>query len=258
MVNNRQISARFAGKESGRVAYKPTAVTVMSPFFTPPANRPSAPSFKRIMVRPPEEPVVPEASPDESGYRRVSDALAEAFGDQSVGFLDEIGDEQLNMMVSLVCIERMLDKLPHDPSAHAAAESIRARIADIARLRDALDAVYAVSGSPTYAALFTPDGHLADFMRGLYVWTGIVMRALERTCLELRDLQPDWARLRDKIEEGAHFYFRELIELVRAEVEALRITSPRDVAEIDVLDERLEDMFFAAGMLHAKLEDRFG
>jgi hypothetical protein len=201
---------------------------------------------------------IPAADADESGYRRVAERLPDAFAGEASSFLDEIGDEQLNMMVSIVCIERMLDRLPHDPSAHAAANSIRARIADIAQLRDALEDVYASSANPLFASIFSADGHLADFMRGAYVWAGIVLRALERLSLELRELQPDWARLREKIEEGTYFYFRELIELVRADVEALAITMPEHKAEIDELDARLEQLFFAAGMLRARLEDRFG
>jgi hypothetical protein len=197
------------------------------------------------------------AEADESGYRTVA-ALPDAFTDTQT-FLDEIGDEQLNMMVSFVCVERMLDKLPHDPSVHAAAAAVRARLGDIAAVQDALEDVYAASSNPMFATVFAADGHLADFMRGAYVWTGVVLRALERLSVELRDLQPDWARLREKIDEGAFFYFNELVCLIRAEVETLQLTSPAsDVVEIEALDERIEEMFFATAMLRAKLDERFG
>jgi len=198
------------------------------------------------------------ATPDESGYRRVPELLADGFGGDASTFLDEIGDEQLNMVVSLVCVERVLDHLPHDPSAHAAAQSVRARIADLAHVRDALEDVYASSSNPVFAALFSPDGHLADFMRGVYVWVGVVLRALERVSIELRELQPNWARVREKIDEGSYFYFRELIELVRVDVETLRITAPESAPAIAELDDRLEELFFATGMLRAKLDERFG
>jgi hypothetical protein len=231
------------------------------------------PSFKKLMLGPramapgtgsdvaipfESEPLLPNADADESGLRMVEDIPGAFNTGGARSFLDEVGDEQLNMMVSFVCVERLLDKLPHDPSAHAAAASVRARLGDIASLRDALEDVYLASQNPLFASVFAADGHLADFMRGAYVWAGIVLRALERVSLELRDLSPDWARLREKIDEGGYFYFRELVDLVRAEVEALRFTSPEHLVEVEDFAERIEQMFFAADVLRAKLNERFG
>jgi hypothetical protein len=234
-----------------------------------PSHRPSVPSFKNLMLGPralvrgaaprpfDSEPLLPNFEADESGLRMVEDVPGAELGDGR-SFLDELGDEQLNMMVSFVCVERLLDKLPHDPSAHAAAASVRARLGDIASLRDVLEDVYDASHDPRFARIFASDGHLADFMRGAYVWAGIVLRALERVSLQLRDLAPDWCRLREKIDEGTYFYFRELVDLVRAEVEALRITAPEYAREVDDFSERLEQMFFAADWLRSRLQERFG
>jgi hypothetical protein len=175
--------------------------------------------------------------------------------------VEELSDEQLTLTMSLLCAQNIVKGLPRDPSAHAAGQSIRERVADLNELRNALAAVNLDACDPRLASLFAEQAPLADYMRGLYTWATAVLRALEDLANGLRVLSPDWATLRARLEDSAAFYLAHLERPIAEAATRLRLRTPelndpRDpVADFD---EHLVALFWAAAHLGRNLEERFG
>jgi hypothetical protein len=175
--------------------------------------------------------------------------------DDARSFLEELGDEQLTLQVSLLCVEHMFDRVPRDPSARAAAECIQTRIGDMSELRNALNALYLDAADPRLQAILRKDGPLAEYLRGLYAWTRGVLRAFEDIARDLRTLSPDWATLRARIEDARSFYMHDLELAIQREARALHFHDGEALASFG---EHLEDLFWAASYLAKSLENRFG
>jgi hypothetical protein len=175
--------------------------------------------------------------------------------------LDELSEAQLGFTMSLLRAKDMILGIPRDPSAHAAAQSIRDRIADLHEVRSALAAVNLDACDARLAPLFAENGALTDYLRGLYTWTRALVRALEEIADGLRVLDPNWALLRARIEDFASFYLVELEKPIAHAATILRLRHPELDNPNDPLvdfDEHLSQLFWAAAYLAKNLENRFG
>ena len=175
--------------------------------------------------------------------------------------LEELGDEQRALSASLTSTDRIVDGVPRDPSAHAAAQSMRERLGDLGELRTALDAVYLDSTDPRMLEILGRDAALSEYMRGLYAWTKAVFRAFEELAAGLRVLHPDWAVLRQRLEDARAFYLDDLEGQIALDVGRLRMRWPSMGHERDPLsdlDAHLAELFWSAAFLARSLEKRFG
>jgi hypothetical protein len=163
---------------------------------------------------------------------------------------DAMEEAQLDLGLAVACIEDCVSGMPHDPSTLAAADSLRCRVAALGDLRDALEAICAVSVDPLVASFFSNDGAVGGYVRGVYLFASAAATALDAIARELRSASPDWTRARECIDQATSFYFDGLASEVRLEM------AQRGVSE-DVRA-KVEELFFAAAMFAHGLEKRFG
>jgi hypothetical protein len=180
---------------------------------------------------------------------------------QSRAVLEEFSEEQITLTMSLLCVQNLVQDVPRDPSAHAAAQSVRERLADLNELRSALAAVNLDGCDARLAPLFAENAPLNDYLRGLFAWTKAVIRALEELATGLRVLEPNWTTLRARLEDAASFYLAHLERPIGEQATRLRVRAPELNDPRDPLadfDEHLIQLFWAASYLAKGLVQRFG
>jgi hypothetical protein len=163
--------------------------------------------------------------------------------------LDAMGEAQLQLTLDLFCLESAAGVAPYDPSARAAADTLRVRMQELADLRDALNDVYLEASDARAALLFSPGRPLAAYVRGLYVWACAVTASLTTLASSLRLLTPDWHALRCELESASAWNFDGLVPSAREDVAS---------ADAPELAERVEELFWAAQLAARGLEKRFG
>jgi hypothetical protein len=176
--------------------------------------------------------------------------------------LEELAVEQTALTRSLRGASEIIGTIPRDPSAHAAAQSMRDRLADLGELKAALDAVYLDATDPRMHEMLGRDSALTEYLRGLYTWCKGVLRAFEELASGLRVLTPDWALLRARLDDARAFYLDELEGLLHGELARLRLHSNGPASgtgdPLSDLDAHLAELFWAAAYLATSLEKRFG
>lgn len=220
--------------------------------FAPPQGPDAMPATTRpsgLKAKTVSRPVVKEAE----SHVRLRAAAFDADHDTAEDMLDELCEEQLALSMSLAALDGALVQLPRDASARAAYQSLQGRITDLFHLRDALAQVQISAVDRRFYPLFYPDAPLADYLRGIYAWTNALTRALDDLALRLRNLSPDWALLRWRIEEASNFYFDELVDPIRRSLQ--RVAAVPGAYQ---LEGALETLFGAAGTLEQHLDERFG
>jgi hypothetical protein len=173
--------------------------------------------------------------------------------------LDALVEEQLTLTMGLLCLAAPV--APYDPSARAAAQTMAERIADLARVRDALDDFQLDLFDPRVAPLLRNDGPIVEYLRGIYTWLKGVIRAFEDLGPELWALSPNWLRLRSRLEDADAFYMKNLEPLIRAQAARLRheapeIADPRD--PLHAFRPHLDALLASTRHLHDGLQRRFG
>ena len=187
--------------------------------------------------------------PMPSSFVRVRKSPDVTWNSDAVGFLDVMGEQQLNLTVNLLCLENAVDCVPYDRSARAAADTLRARITELCDLRDALNDVYLEGNDATAGRLFAADAPLIEYVKGIYLWCGEITAALTALASGLRSLTPDWLELRARIDRASHWYFDGLADDVR-----------RDAHGLDAPDlaDKIEELLWAASYAHEGLDRKFG
>jgi hypothetical protein len=175
-------------------------------------------------------------------------------------FHDEIGTELLTLTMTLETLRGAAAVEPSDPSLRSASASLRARLADVAALRDALEVVHNDMFDARMMVFTKADGPLADYLRGVYAWTKAIARAFKELARELVALAPDWSRFRNRLEDAEGFYLAPLETDIRAELEFLHRYLPELADARDPLHHvrvHVEEMFWSASGLRQALEQRF-
>jgi hypothetical protein len=250
----------------------PQGPDALPPTIPPPARTPatrlpkpgSLPSLPPLPRAP-----KPEPKAGDSHVRLRSPAPAALPRPAEIEFLDaqdlldELCEDQLTVSMNLACLERAVEQAPRDPSARAALRTLEMRLADLCAMRDALATLQLATADRRVHRLFVPDSPLADYLRGLYAWVQAVVRALDQLATSLRDLAPDWALLRWRIEEAKNFHFDELHDDIRADLHALTIVANAgsfgaNRPAVEDLSYAVERLFSTATALEEHLDERFG
>jgi hypothetical protein len=135
--------------------------------------------------------------------------------------LDQIGDEQLALGVSLSCLEQAVAYVPRDAHDREIAKLVSCAT-DLGALRDALASVQVAAVDRRVQRLFLPDAPLAEYVCGVYAWMHAVMGALDAVATALRtSREPDLALLGARLEEANNFHFDELHGAIRADLTSL-------------------------------------
>jgi len=199
---------------------------------------------------PPLPPAARPATQRDSFIRTRPSPAAEARAARE--FLAGAGEDHLTLSVNLLCLEDPTTGVPAwDLSARAAASSLRARVDELAQVRDALAHLLAhAEVERRLAPALGPDASLSAYVKGLYLWTLDVTAALTDLARGLRSLGPDWSALRARLDESNDWYFDELPGEIRDELARAGVSG--EAAD------HVEELFFAAGYLAAGLSKRFG
>lgn len=164
--------------------------------------------------------------------------------------LDALGEALLQLTLDIFCLESAAATTAYDPSARAAADTLRARIQEIADLRDAInEVVLEASASARAATMFSPGRPLSAYARGILVWATSVVASLATLAAGLRTLTPEWSQLREELASARHWNFDGLIGPAREDLAESGATE---------LAARCEELFWAASMAARGLEKRFG
>jgi hypothetical protein len=178
-------------------------------------------------------------SPSLDGVQLLHESCVRLAGAQRA---DAMTERQMAFGFALACLEHDAQVVTvFDRSARAALDTLRTRVGELTDLREALDELHAVAPS------FHADGALTAFAFGLYSWSEEVIGALAEVARGLRYLSPDWARARNRLDRAAEWYFDGLREEVR-----------REAAAAPELAMRVEEVLWAAAVLHEGLKKRFG
>ncbi len=229
-------------------------------------EKPSSPrnrhSFRPLLFAPPQGPdALPptqrEPRPKSDSHVRLRlppppmlPASVEHLDAQDL--LDELCEEQLALSVNLACLEKAIEDAPRDAATSYAVAALEARCRDVTTLRDALAALHQLAIDKRVQRLFVADAALADYARGLYAWAHAVVRALETLAVTLRTRRNiDWAMLRWRIDEAKNFHFDELQPRIRADAASI------DAPSRDELEDTIDRLFTAAGILETRLDRKF-
>jgi hypothetical protein len=136
-----------------------------------------------------------------------------------------------------------------DPSADAAETSLRRRVGSLAVMCDALDGVASFVSSPN-RDLFAAEGLLAPYLAGIYMWAGDVTETLAVLARDLNVLTPNWAALRDRLNEVSWIYDMALAE-------GRRLESVHDLLPSEMLD-ATDALLMSFIGLKVKLDEPFG
>lgn len=176
--------------------------------------------------------------PEESGLRF---ALG---GQRAIGTLAE---RQCELNDAIAAATEQVQRRTHDPSAHAALQTVAARLSDIADVREVLDDVIAA----LWLTQVPPDARaaLVKYLEGVQRWALVASEELSALAVALIEMRADWSS------------FRRRLALAKAEwpTELLGDVG-RDLARLDDVDvaSALEELGFALHVLDANLEQRFG
>lgn len=207
-------------------------------------------------------PAEPERVPSHSFVRlrtgpSEEERLEAARRADAVGFLDMAGNRQLNLTVNLMCLTDAVREIPHDRSARAAADTLRARIQELHDVHDALNEIYCDAGHVAgLMPLFASDAPLSSYLSGIYLWCDDVIAALGALAAELRSLQPEWATLRRRLADASTWYFDGLPGEIRAALTRLEVVGPIEARAR--FEDDLEELFWSASWLHQGLAKKFG
>jgi hypothetical protein len=182
--------------------------------------RPRAHSFIRLLP--------PDAEPDSVYAEPATLKNANAPDGRTL-----LANDQLNLTVNVLHLRRL---------AEAESGPLADRVGELEDVRDALEALLANEHA---SHLLHSGGPLPAYLKGLYLFCGTVAEAFE-DALAVPASRRDLRALGWRLAEAAHFYFDGLTDAVRLELLKAR-KAPRDLANA------LEELFFAAGYLHAQI-----
>ena len=164
-------------------------------------------------------------------------------------------DALVSRHVELACAVTSVEKICEsfdsvDVSARAAERSLRCRVGALALVRNALSNVIELTDSPEHAALALPNGQLAAYLAGAYLWLGDMTEALTTLASELNTLVPEWSVVRQRINEVA--WIHDMLVVEQKKIEAALESGDDELAAT------LDELFAAVTALQAKLAEPFG
>jgi len=234
-------------------------------------------SFRPLLFAPPQGPdalpktVPPPPAPAPTKGRSDSHvrirAQVAAAPDVEIEFLDalelldDLGEDQLSLSMSLAAIERATETGPRDLSALAALRTIYERVEDLRAVRNAIADVQRIAIDRRLHRAFVADAPLAEYLRGVYAWLHEAARALDVVAMQLHSLDADWPTFRRRIDEAKNFHFDELHPEIEEDLVALaEVAASMEPPHppIRELGAAIGRLFQAAAALEASLDQPLG
>ena len=164
---------------------------------------------------------------------------------------DALVSRHLELARAVTSVEKICERFDSvDVSARAAERSLRCRVGALALVRNALTNVIELTDRPEHAALALPNGQLAAYLAGAYLWLGGVTDALTTLATELNTLVPEWSVVRHRLNEVS--WIHDMLVVEQKKIEA---ASARDDEELAAT---LDELFGTVAAFQAKLAEPFG
>jgi hypothetical protein len=231
-----------------------------------PAND-SAPSDERaptelaVPLDTPSDPsaastTLPEARAPRSSYVRIHG------DDQSMGeaerLVEALGDEQLSLMVDIVCLEHDLDELEEAAPERSALGALRRSVSDLVDVRAALSDVVDDTALPTVLPLMTLRSPLAVYLKGLFVACDrIVVTLSDVACKLLNSPNIDWHETRARLGEAEVTVFDGLTAEIRGDLAALAFAEPSTQRALERFAAKVDQLLWAVWYMRERLAHRF-
>jgi len=169
-------------------------------------------------------------------------------------------DTHMSLASQLLWLEQQIDS--EGPPSSATREGhllpIRALVAGVATVRDALYELYCDAADPRLAPLVQPEAPLDAHVRKTYAWCALVVALLSRLTTDLRtDAGPDWNVAKTDYRSAARQY-PGAGEDLRAAVGLLPIDFKSPVEPLRALPADLDALLVGAATLESALATRFG
>jgi hypothetical protein len=142
---------------------------------------------------------------------------------------------------------------------------VRGWLRDLLDVRDAAAAVLAaakraLASDATFAgpvaALLAPEATLADYMAGLYEWCEALADTFDDLAQSVRRGAPEWPLSRWRATNRTFARFDDLTQEIQASLQRLRSLHADDDAAFRALENRVEELFWAASWLHVSIARR--
>lgn len=140
-----------------------------------------------------------------------------------------------------------LERRTHDPSVHAALQTVAARIADVGDVSESLDDV--IASLWMGSAPLKPSSTVVIYLEGVQRWALAVAEELGALASALMEMHADWSTFRFRLGLAKAEWPTELVTELECALTKL------DDAD---LTEGVQDLSFALHVLDANLAQRFG
>lgn len=163
-------------------------------------------------------------------------------------------EAHMNAAANVLCLEQHVDTVM-DSADVMDIDRVRALIARLGDVRDALYEVYCDAADPRMHGKSTPDGPLTSYITRLYSWCETVGDRLATVTTGMRGSAADWSALASVVGEGALFA-EETRRQVRDSVHALDVDFASPFEPLRNLPRDVEQMFLSAVALRDELAAR--
>ena len=183
--------------------------------------------------------------PRESFIRLRSGGDAE----DAVRFLNSLYDEQLRLMVDLVCLEHAVDEAAVVGGPSVA--KLRRQVADLGDVRSAMSDLLAERLPKTLLVATTP---LGAYLRGVFTWCSDVAEALGSFASELSAGRRDTRELYTRLRLASQAHFEALVPDIREDVAALKVVYGSSRGQLEPFEAQLDELFWTTWWLDRALE----
>ena len=162
-------------------------------------------------------------------------------------------DAHMNAAANILCLEQLVDVVM-DSADVLALERVRALIARLGDVRDALYELYCDAADPRMRGSSTPDGPLTKYITGVYAFSDHVNDRVATITTAMRTDSADWTLLAPTIDASAPLFEEDLRRSVRDSVHGLGVDFSNHVEPLRNLPKDVEEMFLAAISLRAEIK----
>jgi hypothetical protein len=162
-------------------------------------------------------------------------------------------DAHMNAAANILCLEQLVDVVM-DSADVLALERVRALIAKLGDVRDALYELYCDAADPRMRGSSTPDGPLTKYITELYAFSDLVNDRLATITTAMRTDSADWKLLAPTLDMGAPLFAEDVRRSVRDSVHGLGVDFSNHVEPLRNLPKDVEEMFLAAISLRTEIK----
>ncbi len=163
-------------------------------------------------------------------------------------FVDRLHDEQISLMVDLVCVEHSVAEA--EKLVPEAVAPLRRLVADLTDVRAAMSELLS---ERMPRPLVTPSTTLGVYLQGVFVWCANVNAALNDYLAELVAGRGDVGELRARLRLAAQTHFDALGDDIIADVVALKIVHRDSRDDLEAFHDRLDELLWTTQWLGQRL-----